>query len=94
MPTLPTTSLKLDAETKARLQRLADARRRSAHWLMREAVEQYLEREERRERLRQDALVAWAEYQATGRHVTAEEADAWLALLEAGEDAEPPPPHD
>ena len=94
MPTLPTTSLKLDAETKARLQRLADARRRSAHWLMREAVEQYLEREERRERLRQDALAAWAEYQATGRHVTAEEADAWLARLEAGEDAEPPPPHD
>lgn len=94
MPTLPTTSLKLDPETKARLQRLADARRRSAHWLMREAVEQYLEREERRERLHQDALAAWAEYQATGRHVTAEEADAWLARLEAGEDAEPPPPHD
>ncbi len=94
MPTLPTTSLKLDAETKARLQRLADARRRSAHWLMREAIEQYLEREERRERLRQDALAAWAEYKATGHHVTAEEADAWLARLEAGEDADPPPPHD
>ncbi|MGH6953104.1 MAG: CopG family ribbon-helix-helix protein, partial [Alphaproteobacteria bacterium] len=67
MPTLPTTSLKLDAETKVRLQRLADARRRSAHWLMREAIEQYIEREERRESLRRDALAAWAEYQATGR---------------------------
>jgi len=94
MPTLPTTSLKLGAEIKARLLRLAEARRRSAHWLMREAIEQYVEREERRERLRQDALAAWTKYQATGQHVTGDEADAWLARLEAGEDAEPPPPHD
>ena len=89
-----TTSLKLDADTKERLARLAAARRRSAHWLMREAIEQYVEREEAREQLRGDALAAWLEYQATGRHVTAEEADAWLARLEAGEDAAPPAPHD
>jgi predicted transcriptional regulator len=94
MPTLPTTSLKLDAETKARLQKLANARRRSSHWLMREAIEQYVDREERREQFRQDALAAWAEYQATGLHVTGEEADAWLAHLEAGEDAEPPECHE
>jgi predicted transcriptional regulator len=89
-----TTSLKLDATIKHRLQRLAELRRRSSHWLMREAIEQYLEREERREQLRQDALAAWTEYQATGLHVTAEEADAWLARLEAGEDLEPPSPHE
>ena len=51
---------------------------------MREAVEQYVEREEKREQLRQDALAAWADYQTTGLHVTAKEADAWLAKLEAG----------
>lgn len=93
MPGSPTTSLKLDSETKTRLKQLADARRRSPHWLMREAIEQYIEREERRERLRQDALAAWNGYQATGRHATAKEVDAWLARLEAGEDAEPPSPH-
>lgn len=93
MTSTSTTSLKLDAEIKTRLQQLAHSRRRSAHWLMREAIEQYVEREERREQLRQDALAAWAEYQATGLHVTAEEADEWLARLEAGEDAEPPTPH-
>jgi predicted transcriptional regulator len=48
------------------------------------------ERKKRREKFRQDALTAWADYRATGRHVTAEEADSWLAQLEAGEDAEPP----
>jgi predicted transcriptional regulator len=76
MPTPSTTSLKLDSEMKERVQRLAAARRRSSHWVMREAVEQYVEREEKREQFRQDALAAWANYQATGRHVTAEEADA------------------
>ncbi|MGQ0664228.1 MAG: CopG family ribbon-helix-helix protein [Pseudomonadota bacterium] len=94
MPTLPTTSLKLDAEIKARLQKLAHARRRSSHWLMRKAIEQYVKREERREQLRQDALAAGAEYRASGQHATAAEADAWLARLEAGEDAEPPPSHE
>jgi predicted transcriptional regulator len=94
MTTRPTTSLKLDAETKARVLKLATVRRRSSHWLMREAIEQYVEREERREEFRRDALAAWADYQATGQHVTAEEADSWLARLEAGEDVEPPSSHD
>jgi predicted transcriptional regulator len=88
-----TTSLKLDLELKERVQRLAQARRRSAHWIMHEAVEQYVGREEKREQLRHDALAAWAEYQATGLHATAEEADAWLVKLEAGEDAEAPECH-
>jgi predicted transcriptional regulator len=60
---------------------------------MREAVEQYVEREEKRERLRQDALAAWAEYQTTGLHVTARDADAWLAKLEAGKRAVIPKCH-
>jgi predicted transcriptional regulator len=93
MGTPSTTSLKLDTELRERVQRLAAARRRSAHWVMREAVEQYVGREEQRERLRQDALAAWNHYLTTGLHVTAGEADAWLAKLEAGEDAEAPECH-
>ena len=60
---------------------------------MREAVEQYVEREEKRQQFHQDALAAWADYQATGLHVTAGEADAWLAKLEAGKKAAPPKCH-
>ena len=93
MPAPSTTSLKLDSELKIRVQRLAAARRRSPHWVMREAVEQFVEREEKREQLRRDALAAWSHYQTTGLHATAEEADAWLAKLEAGEDAEAPECH-
>ena len=93
MPKPSTTSLKLDSDVKKRVQRLAIARRRSPHWLMREAIEEYVEREEKREQLRQHALAAWDHYQTTGLHLTAEEADAWLAKLEAGKHAAPPKCH-
>jgi len=93
MSSSSTTSLKLDSQLKDRVQRLAESRRRSAHWIMREAVEEYVTREEKREQFRQDALAAWNHYQTTGLHVTAEEAESWLAKLEAGEDAEAPECH-
>ena len=57
------------------------------------AVTQYVEREEKREAFRQDRLRAWNDYRTTGQHVTLQEADAWLAKLEAGEDVEPPACH-
>jgi predicted transcriptional regulator len=93
MPTTATTSLKLDATLKDRVQRLAASRRRSAHWVMREAVEEYVSREEQREQLREQAVAAWNHYQATGLHATAEEADLWLSKLEAGDDAGAPECH-
>ena len=87
------TSIKLDEEQKGRVQHLAEARRRTSHWIMREAIAQYVEREEKRESFKQDALRAWEDYQSTGLHLTLEDADAWLAKLEAGEDVEPPKCH-
>lgn len=93
MSSSSTTSLKLDLKLKERVQRLAEVRRRSAHWILREAVEQYVGREEKREQFRAAALATWNDYQATGLHATAEEADAWLAKLESGEDAEAPECH-
>jgi predicted transcriptional regulator len=87
------TSVKLDPEIKDRVQRLADSRKRSAHWLMKEAIEQYVAHEETREAAHQDALKAWEQYKLTGLHLTLEEADKWLAELEAGNDIEPPACH-
>ena len=86
-------AIKIDSDIKERVKRLAEARHRTPHWLMREAIRQYVEREEKRESFRQDAINAWNEYQTTGLHVTHAEADAWLAKLEAGQDAEPPECH-
>ncbi len=73
------TSIKLDDDLKGRIRQLADARRRSSHWIMREAIAEYVEREEKREALCRDVLKAWDEFQATGQHATAEDVDTWLA---------------
>lgn len=83
-------TIKIDPEIKKRVQRLADARQRTPHWLMREAIVQYVEREERREAFRRDTLDAWEEYRTTGLHATAEGVDAWLQSW--GTDEEPPAP--
>lgn len=87
-------AVKLDPSTRERMKRLANAKHRTPHWLMREAIEQYVDREEKREAFRQDGVRAWENYQATGLHVTHAEADDWLAQLEAGNDVEPPQCHD
>ncbi len=94
MNTAMATTIKLNDEMKTRVHRLAGLLNRSAHWIMREAITQYVEREEKRGAFRQDAMRAWDEYQANGLHMTHEEADAWLAKLEAGEDVEPPKCHE
>ena len=72
------TSLKVDDTLKNRVRHLATQRRRSPHWIMLEAIRQYVEREEARDSFRQEALHSWAAYQETGRHLTGEEARAWL----------------
>jgi predicted transcriptional regulator len=58
-----------------RVKRLADARQRTSHWLMREAF-------------RQDTLKAWEDFRENGLHVTADEVDAWMAQLEQGNDVD------
>ncbi|KAA6460250.1 ribbon-helix-helix protein, CopG family [Acidobacteria bacterium AB60] len=94
MPSTSTTSIKLEQELKNRVQRLAQSRRRSTHWIMREAVEQYVAREEQREQVRNDAIAAWNHYSTTGLHITGDEANAWLEKLENGQNVEPPECHE
>lgn len=88
------TSIKLDDELKNRVQHLADHRQRSAHWLMREAIEQYVEREERREAFKQDTLTAWEDYQAAGQHATAGEVEHWLSSWGSDDEFPAPPCHE
>ncbi|WP_439633316.1 CopG family ribbon-helix-helix protein [Glycocaulis sp.] len=84
------TSIKLDDDMKRRVQDLARTRKRSSHWIMREAISQYVEREEKREALRRATIDAWEEFQASGQQATAEEVDEWLASW--GTDNERPAP--
>ena len=74
-------AVKLDLDRKERVERLAEARHRSPHWVMREAIRQYVEKEENREAFRRDGARAWNAYQVTGLHVTEIEAEEWLTQL-------------
>ncbi|MGZ0786605.1 CopG family ribbon-helix-helix protein [Pseudomonas saponiphila] len=82
------TSIKIDDELKSRIQHLAGLRQRSSHWIMREAIAQYVDREEAREGFKQEALASWAAYQETGRHLTGQETRAWLTTWGTEAEAE------
>ena len=43
---------------------------------------------------KEDTLRVWDAFQANGKHLTGEEADAWLERLENGEDTDFPECHD
>ena len=72
------TTVKLDDKLKSRIQQLADIRHRSAHWIMCEAIRDYVDREEAMEDFKQEALASWTTYQETGRHLTGQEVRDWL----------------
>ena len=88
------TSIKIDDDLKSRVQHLAERRRRSAHWIMREAIRQYVEREEARESFKQEALASWAAYQETGRHLTADEVRDWLGTWGTDDEGAVPECHE
>ena len=59
-------AVKLPLDVRNRLKAVAENQDRSMHWLMREAVNQFLEREEQKAALRAAADESWSHYQETG----------------------------
>jgi predicted transcriptional regulator len=88
------TSVKLDDELRNRIQRLADTRQRSAHWIMREAIRNYVEREEARESFKQEALASWTAYQETGKHLSSQQTRDWLTSWGTEKETEIPECHE
>lgn len=93
MPPAATTSIKLEPELKSRVKQLANIERRSSHWIMREAITQYVDRAEWNAEFDRATVESLEEFERTGLHLTHDEVDAWLARLEAGEDVPPPECH-
>lgn len=84
MATTTTQGVKLEPEVRDRLQTLGKLKNRSPHYLMKEAITIYLEREERYERERQEDAERYERYQLTGEAVSDEVATAWLVGLAQG----------
>ena len=70
-------SLKLSDEERQRLAVLAKKQKRSAHFLMREAVVGFLERAELRQSFIEEAEQALKDYDDTGLHLSAETMRKW-----------------
>jgi predicted transcriptional regulator len=86
-------AIKIDQKTKERYKKLARIKDRSAHWMMREAINQYVDREEKRESFRRDAVNSWNEYQETGLHATGDEVIQWLNTWGTGDEKDAPECH-
>ncbi|RKZ99542.1 MAG: CopG family transcriptional regulator [Gammaproteobacteria bacterium] len=87
------TSVKLGDDIKIRIQHLAEARNRSAHWIMRTAINDYVEREEVRENFKQEAISSWTSFKETGLHVTGQEVRDWLNTWGTENESEIPECH-
>ncbi|HEX9153524.1 MAG TPA: ribbon-helix-helix protein, CopG family [Candidatus Saccharimonadales bacterium] len=79
-----TQAIKLDDETNNRLKTLAQQRNRSAHWLMRDALQRYLIEEERYEREKAEDLAEYEDYLIAGKAVDNEAVVSWLNELTNG----------
>lgn len=79
-------AVKLPTDVRDRLKAVAEQQDRSIHWLMREAVNQFLEREEQKAALKAAADESWKHYQETGLHITLAEANKWMDNIINGDE--------
>ena len=82
-----TQGIKLDEATRQRLKALGELRDRSPHYLMKAAIDRYLDQEEEYEREKREDMSRWEEYKLTGNSISNEKMIAWLSELAAGKDA-------
>jgi predicted transcriptional regulator len=73
-----TVTVKLDSSARNRIASLAAVKKRTPHYLMREAILEYIQREETRQNFIQAAEASYAHYKETGLHVTFDEFSSWV----------------
>ena len=79
-----TQGIKLDDDVRKRLKSLAEIKKRTPHWLMRTAIEDYLNREEQYEKEKAEDMARWENYLITGKAIESEKVLAWLKDLSEG----------
>ena len=87
------TGVKISLELKDRLHKISETKHRSTHFLMKEAIQQYVEREESAEQFKQETIGAWEEYQRDGLHITHNEMTSWLSTWGTPNEMECPTCH-
>jgi predicted transcriptional regulator len=75
---LGTVTVKLDAADRDRIAILAAMKKRTPHYLMKEAILDYLKKEEAQQNFIKAAETAFEHYKETGLHITLDEFGNWV----------------
>lgn len=92
-PKMTPVSIKIDAEQKNLLAQLAKKQDRSVHFLLCQAVKEFLDRELAKLEFYETARKAGEHYKETGLHTTHEELKAWANSLGTPLELTPPSCH-
>ncbi|MBL1278354.1 MAG: toxin-antitoxin system [Ectothiorhodospiraceae bacterium] len=76
-----TMGVKLNDDIRKRLKALGALKERTPHWLMKKAIQEYLEKEEACEREKAEDQQRWQRYQETGEYLDQEEVRIHLMHL-------------
>ena len=93
MKTSSTVTIKLDTADRDRIASLADLKNRAPHYLMKEAILDYVKREEARQNFIKAGLESYEHYKETGQHITLDEFSNWVDAVQQNSDAPAPACH-
>ena len=80
-------TVKLDPSDRDRIASLATMKKRTAHYLMKEAILEYVQREEALQNFIRAADTSFEHYKETGLHITLNEFSAWADDVQKNPDA-------
>jgi predicted transcriptional regulator len=86
-------TVKLEDSERARIKSLADFKKRTPHYIMREAIAKYLEEEELEQRFIAAAEQSLIDYKANGLHISLDELSSWASQLKTNPEAPMPTCH-
>ena len=75
-------TIKLDDADRARIASLASVKKRTPHYLMREAILDYVRKEEARQNFIAAAESSFGHYKESGQHITLAEFSTWVDQIQ------------
>ena len=92
-PQLANLSIKLEISDRDRIRSIATYKKRTPHFIMKEAMQRYLAEEEAEQRFIAAAAESRSHYQQTGLHITHAEFSSWVEQLQTNPKATLPVCH-
>ena len=86
-------TISLDDVDQDRIASLASAKKRTPHYLMKEAILEHLQKEEARQNFIAAAESSFVHYKDTGLHITLDEFDSWVDQVQQDPSAPLPTCH-